>query len=168
MRISNDTPLSASPHYICLLNWKLQVVMGNHSNGGMSQLLVTRLHRQRSAGWSSAVSQSSQHYSGPSVMEIIRGAVALRATLWAINEWTGPLSSRERRLIIGDCSQYRCTDLSHAQMTVIWSRRNTGLSEERRGRGLVLFFREDGCSSLLLAFHYNSLLMSNSILTVPH
>ena len=38
---------------------KLQVFMCNHSNGGMSQLLVTGLRRQ-SAGWSfSAMSQSS-------------------------------------------------------------------------------------------------------------
>lgn len=51
----------------------------NHSNGGMSQLLVTGLHREPSAGWSSAVSQTPQRYSGPSVMEIIRGAVALPA-----------------------------------------------------------------------------------------
>lgn len=81
---------------------------------------------------------------------------------WAINECAAPFSpererERERPLIIGNCSQYRCTDLSHAQMTVIWSRRNTGLSA---GRGLLLFSGEDGCSFLLLAFHYNSLLMS--------
>lgn len=37
---------------------KLQIFMCNHSNGGMSQLLVTGLRRQ-SAGWSfSAMSQS--------------------------------------------------------------------------------------------------------------
>lgn len=30
----------------------------------------------------------------------------------------------ERRLVIGGRSRYTCTDLSHAQMTVIWSRRN--------------------------------------------
>lgn len=75
-------------------------------------------------------------------------------SLWAINEWTSPLFSCETRVIIGDCSQYRCTGLSHAQMTVIWSRRNTGLSG---GRRLVLFSREDGCSLSLEAFHYNSL-----------
>lgn len=32
-------------------------------------------------------------------------------------------------------------DVSHALMTVIWSRRNTGLSA---GRGLVLFSEKDG------------------------
>lgn len=45
----------------------------------MSQLLETRLHRQQSAGWSFAVYQSSKDYTGPSVMEIICGVVALPA-----------------------------------------------------------------------------------------
>lgn len=68
-----ERPLCASPCQICLQNWKLPVVVRYHSIGGMSQPLETGLHRQRSAGWS----WRSLHYSGLSVMEMIRRVDAL-------------------------------------------------------------------------------------------
>lgn len=68
-----ERPLCASPCQICLQNWKLPVVVRYHSIGGMSQPLETGLHRQRSAGWS----RRSLHYSGLSVMEMIRRVDAL-------------------------------------------------------------------------------------------
>lgn len=56
--------------------------------------------------------------------------------------------------LFADCSQYTCTALSHNQMTIIWTQGNTRLVRRRQ----VLFSWEDGCSLILLAFHYNSLL----------
>lgn len=101
----------------------------------------------------SPTSQSSLHRSGPLCDGKNTRSHCTPSSLWAMNEGTGPCSPERGRLIIADCSRCRCMDLSHAQMTVIWSRRNTGLSA---GRGLLLFSGEDGYSFLLLAFHYNS------------